>query len=330
MTLLYSLVKDVSDQDTHKLSSLLLRAKILARRLKSDGFVSWVTHELEGYPSREATPDYRIIYPVIFGDCDGYLGQSKNVPVSMHRCPKEMQTDIREYPLLDNCAALEAMLASSSETHHRHFSLQEVRIVRQCVGQLVIGQELVSLQAVFTDTQVAAVLFAIRNRLLDFLLSLQEEYPDFTGEDALGDAGAQAEIERLAERHLRGSGLVVHATSLEVNMRDSYHVGQAGAVGPGANASDMTFHQTLNQTPLELEALAKELRDLADHLRKEAKTPEDQETIGTVLAAQLAAEQGDGPKAAAYLSKILPVIWDTCGKVAIGVGIRALAKGLGY
>jgi hypothetical protein len=330
MTLLKALVNDVSDQDAHKLSSLLLRAKVLARRLKSDGFLQWVTNELDGYPCKAKTPEYRIIYPAVLGDCDGHLGQTSNVPISLNRCPEYIQKEVGEFPLLDNCAAIEAMLASSSETHHRHFPLQAVQVVRPFLGTLRVGQQLVSLQAMFTDTQVAAVLFAIRNRLLDFLLSLEEECPDITGDDMLGDTGAKASIERLVERHLSGGGLVVHAASMEVTMRDSFHVGQAGAVGPGAKASNPVLHQVVNLADVNLESLAKELRDLADHLRKEVKTPEDHETLGTVVAAQMAAEQGDGPKATAYLARILPAVWDTCGKLGIGVAIRAIAQTLGY
>lgn len=329
-TLLGSLVTDVADQDNHKLSSLLLRAKVFARRLGSEGFIRWVSNELDGYSSREATPDYRIIYPAVLGDCSGLTGRTENVPVALHRCPDNMRKDISEFPILDNCAAIEAMLASSSETHHRHFPPNAVNLVQQCVGQLVIGQQLVSLQAMFTDTQVAGVLFAIRNRLLEFLLSLQDDYPDLTGDESPHDAEIQASIDRLADRVLGISGVVVHTSSLEINMRDTYHTGQAGAVGPGSNASNISFQQVWDQTPVDLKAIAVELQQVANELREAAKTPEDQETIGTVLAAKSAAEQGDGPKVTAYLSKILPTIFDTCGKLSIGVGIRAIAKGLGF
>lgn len=332
MTLLKQLLNDTADPKQHRLSAVLLRAKIFATRVKSDALLNWVKNELDGYDTIEAVPSYRVIHPSIIGDFWGHFGaKTQNVLITLDECPENIRDYVCKYYFMQNCASIEALLESSSETHHRHFDAGVVAFVRQCTRIRVQGQELQSLEAMFTDAEVAGVLQDIRSLLLDFLLEVETAFPQLTGETSDSDAVRPSDIDHLVTKHFGVEpAVVIHTTSLEVHMGDSYKVGQAGAVGPGAKASRMTFTQIWDENPADLHELSRELASLADHLRREAKTPEDQETLGTVAAAQMAAEHGDGPKATEYLSRILPAVWDTCGKLGIGVAIRAIAKALGY
>jgi hypothetical protein len=75
MTLLQQIQTEAVD--THgDLAALLRKCRILAQRLGVDEFKKWVVYELEGYPSQEQPPEYRIIRtPVILGHFSGYGGQ---------------------------------------------------------------------------------------------------------------------------------------------------------------------------------------------------------------------------------------------------------------
>lgn len=325
MTLLQDLVSDTADPKHHRLSAVLLRAKVLATRLKSDALLKWVRNELDGYDSAvEEVPSYRVIYPSLLGEFWGAFGaKTCNVPITLDDCPEEVRDYVGQFPLTGNCASIEALLDSRSETHHRHFDAGVVGIVRQCTRIRVRNQELQSLQALFTDTEVAGVLQAIRSRLLDFLLDLEIAFPQLTGDTLVGDAVKPADIDRLVAKHLgEGSAVVIQTASMEVHMGDSYEVGQAGAVGPGSKASRMTFRQTREGHPADCQELAKELSLLVDALREEAETPEHQEAIGMVMAAQKAVEVGDGSKAVAYLKRAGGWVLGLGEKIGVGVAVR--------
>lgn len=101
---------------------------------------------------------------------------------------------------------------------------------------------------------------------------------------------------------------------LEVIMGDQYNVtGQAGAVGPGAHAHDMTFSQVWNhlENRVDLVRLAEELSKLRVAMEREATDPAHRLAVGAVAAAEQSAQQKDGPKALEYLK--------TAGKWALGV-----------
>ena len=116
------------------------------------------------------------------------------------------------------------------------------------------------------------------------------------------------------------------------SMGDTYNTGQAGAVGPGSHAHDMTFQQLWSSASaeLDLQELAAELRALSPKLLEQATDPEHKIAIGHVEAAADAAEAGDGPKALEYLKSAGRWTFDTAAKVGIGVAIAGAKTYLGF
>jgi len=78
-------------------------------------------------------------------------------------------------------------------------------------------------------------------------------------------------------------------------MGDTYSAGQAGAIGPGATASQLTFQQVWAQLQgsTSVEELAKQLGALRMAMRSAASEPEHELSIGAVAAAEAAAKAGD-------------------------------------
>ena len=116
-----------------------------------------------------------------------------------------------------------------------------------------------------------------------------------------------------------------------LSVGDTYHVGQAGAVGPNSQASNNTFQQVWNQMQgtLELPVLASELGKLKIALHSEATEPDHHIAIGAVSAAESAAKAGDGPKALEYLKKCGTWVLDIASKVGVNVASSAIKGALG-
>jgi hypothetical protein len=95
-----------------------------------------------------------------------------------------------------------------------------------------------------------------------------------------------------------------HERLVSVVMGDNYTVGQAGAVGPGSHAENISFVQQWNQISSsdDPSALAAELSRLRQHLRTEATEPEHDVAIAALAEAEMKAGEGDGPAALEKLS----------------------------
>ena len=112
---------------------------------------------------------------------------------------------------------------------------------------------------------------------------------------------------------------------------DRYEVGQAGAVGPGSHAENMTFNQIWNKSApgIDIDQLAHELTMLRTALTKQASEPDHFVALGAVAAAEKAAKSGDGPGALQHLKAAGTWVWDVATKIGIGVATAAAKGALG-
>jgi hypothetical protein len=110
--------------------------------------------------------------------------------------------------------------------------------------------------------------------------------------------------------------------------RDTYNIpGQAGAVGPGAQARNNTFQQI--QAGIDLPKLADELGRLRNAMKGEATgTREQDKAIGAVADAEEAATRGDGPTALQYLKSAGEWTLGIAEKIGVGVAIEALKRAM--
>jgi uncharacterized protein YjbI with pentapeptide repeats len=117
----------------------------------------------------------------------------------------------------------------------------------------------------------------------------------------------------------------------DLTVGDKYIAGQVGAQGPSAHAHDMTFNQLWSQSgrSIDLQALAAELSTLRRHLRQEAVEPEHDVAVGVVANAEVAAKEGNGPKALEWLGKAGKWTLDNAVKIGVGVATAAIKTALG-
>jgi len=130
----------------------------------------------------------------------------------------------------------------------------------------------------------------------------------------------------------QGKNRIQHFFAERITVGDNYNAGQAGAMGPNAQASNMTFQQIWNQTSgdIDLAQLAIELGSLRDAMREEGSEPDHDIAVGQVAAAQKAASEGDGPKALEYLKQAGQWTLGVAEKIGVGVAVAAMKSSLGY
>ena len=313
MTTFSTLIEEVADQSNHSLAAVLMKSKLLASRLRSRNFKKWVDSELNGYDSDDTLPDYRIIYPRLLADFSGPFGSgTKNVPLSMTGFPENIRNYVERHCFFENIGSLESSLDSKSETYHRHFDIEIVELVRRGPCVRVTGQQMNSIQALFTKSSIQGVLHAIRTRLLDFLIELREKYPELENEPDAIKSVSENDVSQIAEQIFYHNCTIVKSGDL--TMGDKYETGQAGSVGPNSTAINNTLTQVWNEhsSEINLAVLATELETLVSALTDKSTEPEHQVAIGNIEAARQSAENGDGPKTLSYLKAAGKWAFDRC------------------
>lgn len=101
---------------------------------------------------------------------------------------------------------------------------------------------------------------------------------------------------------------------------DTYNVGQAGAVGPGAVSNDASFSQSPT-TQADRAQLLAELEVLRAFLALETRSKEDHEAAAAIAAAHAAIEAGETSQAAGHLRR--GGRWALAAATSIGTGVAA-------
>lgn len=223
-SLVAQLQKEVVDSGV-PISDTLRKAKILASQLKNKEFKRWIDAELKGYDNADNLPDYRKVAPVNLGTFSGPFGKIvKNVPIPVALLPDS----IREFAesSLFTCGIKEVEAAASQaakkEGHRFSWPPEMVVIARKHVP-MSDGSVLVDAWQPISKSQLDGILDQVRNRLLDFLLELQEIDPEVLESEGAIRSVPGDKVQNLFQTYILGGQNIV-ATGTEFNQKATQEV----------------------------------------------------------------------------------------------------------
>jgi len=174
------LVRRVRDEivDTEvSVSATLRRAKILAAFLDNKEVRTWVDRELGGYPEGTELPSYRKLKSPALGDFTSrYIGSITGHQLPISLLPEPFKELTKALPIVNPVREIETFISTSKKDLRRTWPTEALFLLRKHTG---INQEFdpVEFYQPITKAQLEGVLDAVRNHLLDFILSLQEVDP---------------------------------------------------------------------------------------------------------------------------------------------------------
>ena len=189
MSLLDEIRSDLVNESA-SLSNTLRKAKILASAIGLPEFRDWIDFELGGYPDRDSVPSYRRFRPTNLGTFAGpFQSGVKNVVLPTFDLPGTVKEFAENLIFFDGVGALEAQASSS----HQLKWPQEMVMLAQNSIQMTGGMVLVDAHQPIPSHVISGVLDQVKNRLLDFVLGLQES--NVTAED-LDNRTVEPEVAR--------------------------------------------------------------------------------------------------------------------------------------
>lgn len=278
-------------------ASLLRKALVVAAKLELSDVPAWIRNELAGYKGDAQVPPYRVVHGTLMAKhFDGWL--------PAHLPTTDFQHQVTEQFISDSVAELEAM-SGQSGTLTRGFAPEQQHIL-----QTMFRRE-TEFRCFVQHSQIAGILDEIRNRILEWAISL-----DQLGVKGDGLSFSDAEKE------------MAHGVSFQVNGNVTNHnLAQTGGQTNQATGdyAHLNIHSIDNSSASvshnsgDLSVLAGELEKLRMALLGKATSPEDYTAIGVIAQAETAAKQGEGP----LISKAI----STLG--AAGTWVLGIAKDIG-
>lgn len=206
MGLIKEIRNEVVDEEK-SLTSVLRKAKIVATSLQNGEFKHWVEAELNGYSGEDELPSYRILESPVFGTFSGPQGIAKNVQLPTSQFPDWMGENPREILFGNPIKEIESFAERNDEDLREPWPTETAMMLREKIGMR--GMVLNEVYQPITTPQMEAIMDAVRNRLLEFVLELQEINPDILeSEEALKKISGE-EIQHVYNVTIQGDKNVV-------------------------------------------------------------------------------------------------------------------------
>lgn len=319
----------VADGDK-SISTALRRTSIVAREIGYQPLVQWLAQELNGY-SKDETPDYRRVAVPSLGTFSGAF-QSKvdNQVLPLSHLPDEVAEALASESFCQPIGELEALTQDMTEDRVIKWPAEAVILARKFIQ--MEGMVLVDAWRPVPRYKIAGIVDVVRNRLLDFLLELEQMNPEILVDTK--DAASELELSQVGQLFnvtIVGGSADFSQQQEKYMTRDRYEVGQAGSVGPNSKASDMTFQQVWQKagSALDLDLLRSELEKLRSHSKSEASSAAQDRAVGEVAAAEEALSNKDGPRALRHLAKAGKWMLANAEKLGLSVATAAIKTSLG-
>jgi hypothetical protein len=294
MKLLNDIIKLLTSEGT-SLNEALLKTKVLLHQIGHTELVGWVSSELVGYDVGAQLPLYRTLSGTVFGRVtNGYLTYNRHQIPILHFGAKHRKM-LEEFQLPFSLNVLESFIEKDNGTN---------KIARPIAPEFnqILGERFTDgyfVQSAWLQieiTQVRQVLTEVRTRLLDFVLTLQEQ------------VGATVSDEDIRER----------TTKLDIQ----------SMLGKSVFGDNATFiigdnnHQNVINNTTRHNAVA-----MADELRKHNVDETDIAALQAAISEDPApaVPEGYGPAVRGWITRMMTKAGDTSWKISISAAGGVLA-----
>lgn len=196
MDLIQSLQQDILKPDMD-ISSILRKAKVLASALNNREINVWADRELKGYSSDEELPEYRKFPATNMGFFinDSNTQTLNNVPISLLNIQNEkIRNSLMNLEIHQGVKFLESAIKSGNKDFRNRWPAEIISLYSRSFLQNATCMDAWKAISVHKYEQV---LDDIRTCLLDFLLELQERYPNIQESSSYEQIIPEGEITRI-------------------------------------------------------------------------------------------------------------------------------------
>ena len=172
MSSLLTGIVDSLTSESSRVASTLRRAKILAHKIGLPEFRIWIDQELNGYSGGTKLPPYRVCKTHNLATIlDPFGGSIKNQVLPLDHLPEDIRSSAESMYFRQGVGELEGM--ASEDGMSEAWPADAVRSIERTLD--IAGRRLVDVRRPVPKHAVEGVLDSVKNRLLDFVLELQNE-----------------------------------------------------------------------------------------------------------------------------------------------------------
>ncbi|MEJ4087745.1 hypothetical protein [Galbibacter orientalis] len=182
MKLISQIINELIDSEK-SINGALLKTKVLASRIQNTELLNWVNAELNGYSSSKDLPEYRKnVTSYLKGNYVNGNMKYTNQPIPTIGLDKMFQKNLQSTEFQDSITALENLVNNNdSSTLASPLRAELVGMIE--ANWIEIGNpylQLMNVSKIIAKSAIVEVISKVRNKLLDFMLKVDEEFGSLT------------------------------------------------------------------------------------------------------------------------------------------------------
>lgn len=170
---------DALSDDTTSLTTPLLKVKVLASRIGNKELLEWVNNELVGYKTDESLPEYRKARATPKGNLQQGAHYERNVTLPIMIFGEKIAKELVEYPVYQGIKGIEQLTSDlKGDTLVQSYGADYCAFLTKAAKD---NDQWVRITHAWIEVHISElvqVLSAVRNKLLDLLLKVEEDYPN--------------------------------------------------------------------------------------------------------------------------------------------------------
>lgn len=305
------LLQEVIDDlvNTEKsLSAPLMKLNYFAKMIKNQELIDYTHQELNGFNKPGKIPDYRKAIGELYVDFQAYIHQHPNKPLPISMIDERYRDAFQYVYIKEGIASVERLAKDangnkSSVQMVKPLPMEMLYILQEPARSLYRSDariDVVAARVAFNSNVIVEIPNAIRTKLLDFVMSIAEEF------------GHDIEIETFNKKADINNQTIIH--QMNNNITNS---GDGNIINTG---NENTIENNVTLYKGDIERLQKEFR-------KQGIEEEDIQEISAIVTAEVPNQENGrlGEKANGWISKIINKSLNGVGKIATGVSANLLA-----
>jgi hypothetical protein len=196
----------ILSSENGKLTDALIKTKVLLHQIGHKDLAEWVNNELNGYPSKDAVPPYRVLGAQVLVNAASVVWRVNSHPIPLGHLTEKQREDLEQIKMTESLAVLEKFASKDKGALQAPIPMEFNGILGKGLAE---GVHIQSAWCEIQITSIASILIQVRSRLLDFLLELRAELPGDIGEAEAKERGSSIDAAGLLGNAIFGDNTTI-------------------------------------------------------------------------------------------------------------------------
>ncbi|MFK5951311.1 MAG: hypothetical protein QM500_21360 [Methylococcales bacterium] len=238
---------EILSSDTGKLSDALIKTKVLLHKIGHKELVTWVNNELNGYPDRDSVPEYRVLPAQVLVNASNIAYRITSQHIPMGHLDEKHRESLETSRMDQSLAVLEKFAEKDNGHLQAHIPMESYGILGKGLDN---SYQIESAWSAISYTSVLQLLIQVRSRLLDFVLELNDQFPNELNEEEVKDRIDSVDTGNLFNSAIFGDNATILVgssntqTVSNINMKGDFSALVKTLENNGVSESDITALKT--------------------------------------------------------------------------------------